>query len=206
MLACMAIALLLLDVDGVLLRHERSRRLAWLAAALERPGAAIDAALQAHGLEEAWTLGRIDTTTYLQQLGDALHCRVDETHWIGSRIASSAAQEAVVERLLTLPAGIALGVLSNNGPLIASVLEKQLPTLWPRLRGRVQCSATLGRRKPDPEAFLAAVQALQSTPAQTLLIDDLFANVRSARAIGFHAETVQDGGGLRRALRRHGVV
>jgi len=42
-------------------------------------------------------------------------------------------------------------------------------------------------------------------PARTLFVDDLFANVRGARAAGLHAETVRDGRGLGKVLKRYAV-
>jgi putative hydrolase of the HAD superfamily len=48
-------------------------------------------------------------------------------------------------------------------------------------------SAALGLRKPHPDAFRAAAAALAVPPAACLLVDDLPANVASARVVGMRA-------------------
>ncbi|WP_321169841.1 HAD-IA family hydrolase, partial [Stenotrophomonas sp. SG1] len=79
------------------------------------------------------------------------------------------------------------------------------PEPFPALQGRVFCSADFGLRKPAPAVFLRTLDALDVAPAHTLFVDDLFANVRGARAAGLHAETVRDGRGLGKVLKRYAV-
>ena len=105
-------------------------------------------------------------------------------------------------QVLQLP----LAVLTNNGALMAQALPTLLPELFPALQGRVFCSADFGLRKPAPEVFLRTLEALGVAPSRTLFVDDLFANVRGARAAGLHAETVRDGRGLGKVLKRYQIA
>lgn len=199
------IDLLLLDVDGVLLDYQRTRRVRHLAEALHVPDERVRHVLFESGLESAYDRGALATDAYLRQLGAGLQAdrHVDEALWIAARLAASRPRVDIVQRLLALPPALPLGVLTNNGSLMARVLPVALPLLHPRLQGRVLCSGMLGGRKPDPAVFLRGLQRLQVEPAHTLFVDDLFVNVRGARQAGLHAETVRDARSLGKVLKRY---
>ncbi|MBI0320704.1 HAD-IA family hydrolase [Streptomyces javensis] len=97
-------------------------------------------------------------------------------------------------------------MLTNNGALMQQALPTLLPELFPALQARVFCSADFGLRKPAPAVFLRTLEALGVAPSRTLFVDDLFANVRGARAAGLHAETVRDGRGLGKVLKRYRIA
>ncbi|HYQ25303.1 HAD-IA family hydrolase [Stenotrophomonas sp.] len=202
----MEIRLLLLDVDGVLLHYQRPQRVMHLAHALQRSSAQVQAALFDSGLEIAYDAGELDTAAYLDQLSEALQTHVDATTWLAARVAACRPQLAVVQRLLAIDERLPLGVLTNNGPLMAQVLPILLPGLHNRLQPRVLCSGMLGGRKPDPALFKRALQRLDVEARHTLFVDDLFVNVRGARAAGLHAETVRDGRGLGKVLKRYAIL
>lgn len=201
----MEIRLLLLDVDGVLLQYQRPRRVMHLAQALQRSSAQVQAALFDSGLETAYDAGALDTETYLGRLSEALQTHVDAPTWLAARVAACRPQAAVVQRLLAIDERLPMAVLTNNGPLMAQVLPVLLPELHARLQPRVLCSGMLGGRKPDPALFARALQRLDVEARHTLFVDDLFVNVRGARAAGLQAETVRDGRGLGKVLKRYGV-
>lgn len=197
------IELLLLDVDGVLLHCQHDERVRTLAQALHVSPMKLDSALRDEGLDRAYDSGVLDTPAYLQALSRRLQVQVDEAAWIEARVAASRPQEAVIHRLLALPAALRFGVLTNNGPMIAAVIARQLPALAPRLQGNILCSGTLGGRKPDPAVFARALHHLQALPQRTLFLDDLFVNVRGARHAGLQADTVHNARSLGRVLRRY---
>lgn len=199
----MRIDLLLLDVDGVLVQYQRAQRVLQLANALQVPTQAVQAALYDSGLEAAHDDGTLEGPAYLARLGERLGRTVDVATWIAARQAASHPQAAVLQRLqgLQLP----MAVLTNNGALMVQALPTLLPELFPALQGRVFCSADFGLRKPAPAVFLRTLDALGVVPSHTLFVDDLFANVRGARAAGLHAETVRDGRGLGKVLKRYAV-
>ncbi|MCM2524254.1 HAD-IA family hydrolase [Stenotrophomonas maltophilia] len=200
----MRIDLLLLDVDGVLVQYQRAQRVLHLAQALQVPTQTVQAALYDSGLEAAHDNGTLDGPAYLARLG-ALLCRtVDLATWTAARQAASHPQFAVLRRLQALK--LPMAVLTNNGALMQQALPTLLPELFPALRERVFCSADFGLRKPAPEVFLRTLEVLGVAPARTLFVDDLFANVRGARAAGLHAETVRDGRGLGKVLKRYRIA
>jgi 2-haloacid dehalogenase len=57
-----------------------------------------------------------------------------------------------------------------------------------------------GVAKPDPEIFRRACDRYKLTPEHTVFIDDLAANVESARALGFHGLHFTGAAALRRQL------
>ena len=199
----MRIDLLLLDVDGVLVHYQRAQRVLHLAQALDVSADAVQAALYGSGLEAAHDSGVLDGTTYLARLGGLLGRTVDVQTWTAARQAASHPQHAVLQRLEHLQ--VPLAVLTNNGALMVQALPQLLPGLFPALHGRVFCSADFGLRKPQPAVFQRVLDVLQVAPAHTLFVDDLFANVRGARAAGLHAETVRDGRGLGKVLKHYAV-
>ncbi|WP_295572498.1 HAD-IA family hydrolase [uncultured Stenotrophomonas sp.] len=200
----MRIDLLLLDVDGVLVQYQRAQRVLHLAKALALEPQHVQAALYDSGLEAAHDRGALDVPAYLAQLGALLGRTVDAATWIAARNAASHPQSAVLQRLemLQLP----MAVLTNNGALMKQAMPTLLPEVFPALQNRVYCSADFGLRKPAPEVFLRTLEALGAAPARTLFVDDLFANVRGARAAGLHAETVRDGRGLGKVLKRYAIL
>ncbi|MEG0186608.1 MAG: HAD-IA family hydrolase [Stenotrophomonas sp.] len=199
----MPIDLLLLDVDGVLVQYQRAQRVLHLAQALSVPAERVQAALYDSGLESAHDSGAVDGPTYLARMGAQLATTVALETWIAARHAASHPQPALLQRLQALQ--VPMAVLTNNGPLMVQALPSLLPPLFPRLHGRVFCSADFGARKPAPEVFLRTLDALGVAPVRTLFVDDLFTNVRGARGAGLHAETVRDGRGLGKVLKRYAV-
>lgn len=200
----MRIDLLLLDVDGVLVHYQRAQRVLNLAKALGVPTQAVQAALYDSGLEAAHDNGLLGGPAYLARLGELLHRTIDVDTWTAARQAASHPQRAVLQRLRALQ--LPMAVLTNNGALMKQALPSLLPELFPALLGRVFCSADFGLRKPAPEVFLRTLEMLDAAPAHTLFVDDLFANVRGARAAGLHAETVHDGRGLGKVLKRYRIT
>ncbi|QNH11467.1 hypothetical protein HEP75_00886 [Xanthomonas sp. SI] len=197
--------LLLLDFDGVLATYSRTARIAHLAAHCGCDPARVREVLFASGLETAYDGGDIATVAYLHRLGEGLGAHVDEADWIAARVAGSRGDPGVIERVLALADRIDIGVLTNNGALMAQAIPQIVPTLFPLLRGRVLCSGALGGRKPQAEVYRRALDHFGVAARQALFIDDLFVNVRGARAIGMPAETASGARALRRALARHGL-
>ncbi|MCC7635666.1 HAD-IA family hydrolase [Stenotrophomonas rhizophila] len=196
---------LLLDFDGVLVRHARHLRARHLAASLGCSAAQIQAALFDSGLEQQHDAG-LDSTDYLQQLGVALHTSVSVAHWQAARIAASPPQTGVIERVQRIARRLPIAILTNNGALMAQTIPLILPTLATALHGRILCSGALGGRKPDPAVYVQALARLGVRAERTLFIDDLFVNVRGARLAGLHAETANDSRGFNKVLKRYGLA
>jgi len=198
--------LVLFDFDGVLAHYRHDARLAALARVAGCTPAHVTAVLFESGLERQYDSGLLDTSTYLQRLGDGLGCRIDEAAWIASRVASSRVDPAVLALVAALAERMPIGVLSNNGALMAEAMRGILAPLFPMLDGRVLCSGAVGARKPDRAIFARALAHFDTAASATLFVDDLFVNVQGARAAGLHADTAVDARSLRQVLRRYGLA
>ena len=196
----------LFDFDEVLARYRHEARIAHLAAFAGCAHEHVREVLFTSGLETEYDGGAIDTATYLRRLGEGIGQPVDEARWLDSRIAGSGADEAVLAQVAALDPGLVLGVLTNNGVLMADAIPRIVASVYPRFAGRVLCSGALQMRKPDPAIFVQALDRLGWTAADTLFVDDSFANVQSARKVGLQADTVVDARSLRRVLKRFGVA
>lgn len=206
MLATTPPRLLLLDFDGLVADYSHAARIVALATHCNVEPAAVAQAIFGSGLEAAHDSGRIDAAGYLREITQALGSPLDEAGWIAARVAASRAKPQVVEMLGKLDPALVVGILSNNSALMLQAIRQIAPGLFPRLDGKVLCSAMLGVRKPAPEAFVAALAYFGVEARHALFVDDLFVNVRGARAAGLHAETARDARTLRKVLRRYRLL
>lgn len=198
--------LLLLDFDGVLAHYSHELRIAHLAGTAGCEPARVAEVLFASGLETEYDSGRIDTASYLRRLGDGLGCTVDEAAWIASRVAGNRADARVLGQVLAVAAHTPIGVLTNNGELMAQAMRGIVAPLFPMLEGRVLCSGALGLRKPDAAIFARALEHFGVAAAQVLFIDDTFVNVQGARKAGLQADTARDARALGRVLQRYRLL
>nr|WP_221301475.1 HAD-IA family hydrolase [Pseudoxanthomonas broegbernensis] len=194
------------DFDGVLARYRRERRIAHLAAHAGAGFARVREVLFESGLEARYDAGQVDTGDYLRALGEGIGAPVDETAWLAARLAGTDPDPRALARVAALDPALALGVLTNNGVLMARAIPQAVGSLYPRLEGRVLCSGRLGLRKPDPRVFRRALDRLGWDAASTLFVDDLFVNVQGARKAGLQADSVADARALGRVLKRYGLV
>lgn len=195
----------LFDFDEVLARYHHEKRIASLAAFAGCEHEHVRAVLFASGLETEYDSGHIETADYLRRLGEGLGAPIDEEAWLASRLAGSIADAAVLARVAALHDEISLGVLTNNGMLMAPAIARIIAPVHARFDGRVLCSGALKLRKPDNAIYLRALALLGWNAADTLFVDDRFANVQGARQAGLHADTVTDARSLGRVLARYGL-
>lgn len=197
---------LLLDFDNVLAHYQRGQRVARLAAYAGASFERVWQALYDSGLEARYDAGQVATADYLRGLGQAIGAAVDVQAWLEARIAATRADPQAVARLLAVDPGVPMGVLTNNGALMAQAIPRIVAPLYPRLHGRVLCSGSLGGRKPEPQVYLRALERLGWNAADTLFVDDLFVNVQGARRAGLQADSARDARALGRVLKRFGLA
>lgn len=196
----------LFDFDGVLAHYRRELRIGHLARFARAEHERVREVLFTSGLETQYDAGLIDTDTYLRRLSGGIGALIDIETWIGSRMAGSHADDGVLRRIQSLDSGLELGVLTNNGLLMAQAIPRIVAPMYARVEGRVLCSGGLRIRKPEPEIYRLALAQLGWNASETLFVDDVFANVQGARSVGLHAETVTDGRSLGKVLRRYSLI
>ena len=85
-------------------------------------------------------------------------------------------------------AGFKVGALTNNW---AGEGIDRFRALEPEFDAFVQ-SYLVGRRKPEPEIYNLACEALEVTPPEAVFLDDIGANLKPARALGMGTIKVND--------------
>lgn len=138
--------------------------------------------------------GEVSLEAFFESLpdDDAHHVRmvVDPASptFFGDAWAANAEMQAFVAEVAD--AGFATALVSN-------IVHEWIPT-WERViptdlafDARIY-SCVLGTRKPEPEIYLHAAEALGVAPAETLFLDDFEAMVDGARSVGMHAVHVTD--------------
>ncbi len=195
----------LFDLDGVLADYDRQARVTQLATWIGATPAAVHAAIYESGIEEAGDSGALDSAAYLAALGDHLGRPVPAEAWVAARRIATRARPDVLELAGRLEGRVTLGLLTNNGQLMAETLPQIVPALFPLFAGRAHAAAQFGASKPAAAAYLGCLAELGAAPARTLFIDDSAANVAGARAAGLHAHHYQGLEGLRRALHAFGL-
>ena len=193
----------LFDFDGVLAHYRHEVRIAHLAAHAGCASERVREVLFVSGLETEYDSGTIDTAAYLGRLGEGLGAMVDEDTWLASRMAGSTAIDGVLERIAALHPALSLGVLTNNGLMMARAIPRIVAPMAARIEGRVLTSGGLQMRKPAPATFTRALDVLGWDAGSTLFVDDKFTNVQGARDAGLHAETVTDARSFGKALKRY---
>lgn len=199
-------ALVLFDLDDVLVGYDHAKRLASLS---ERTGIApkiAHRALFTAGVEKAADAGELDVPGTLAALSAELGAPVTLEDWIASRAEAMSPRPEVLALAHAAAEGAQVAILTNNGLLLRDHLDRIHPPLFPLFSGRVYCSAQFGRRKPDPAIYLDCLAALGVAPADALFIDDKVANANGARAAGLKAHHYQGSSGLRSALQTHRLL
>ncbi|MBW8316107.1 MAG: HAD-IA family hydrolase [Hydrogenophaga sp.] len=199
-------ALVLFDLDDVLVGYDHAVRLASLSARTGIATKQVHRALFTTGVEKAPDQGALDVEGTLAALSAELGAPVSLDDWIASRAEAMAPRPEVLA-LAHAAADVAqVAILTNNGLLLRDHLHRLHPPLFPLFAGKVFCSAQFGRRKPDPAIYLDCVAALGVAPADALFIDDKVANANGARAAGLKAHHYQGSHGLRDALSTHRLL
>lgn len=130
--------------------------------------------------KDYWTavLGSCPTSTHLEAIVQS-----DAASWLHPNPLSLHAALRAAQR------GLRLAILSNAPLEIANSIDSRdwLAEFSPCL-----FSCSLGRVKPEPAAYLAALNALQARPDDVVFLDDRLENVVAARTIGMRAEVFTD--------------
>lgn len=200
-------ALLLFDLDDVLVHYDHGLRCAALARALgdRVPVAEIGRVLFGpDGLEFGCDRGEYDLGGYLDRLRDGHGWSLDADAFVAAREAATRLNLAMLAMCLRLEPQARLAVFSNNGAWIAEHAARILSPLDRLFPGRIVCSGALGLSKPEPAAFLACLERLGASPGETLFVDDKAANAEGARAAGLDAVHFTGAPALQHALRARG--
>jgi HAD superfamily hydrolase (TIGR01509 family) len=194
------------DMDGVLCRTHRDRRLALLSGWSGLSPAAIQAAIFASEFEDEAERGLLSADDYLLGVGERLGCPLTVEQWVQARRATIEPDHAMLALARQLGAEHRIGMFTNNPLLLKRHIGDVFPQVVDVFGAGAVFSAELGRSKPDPEAFTRLAAHLGADPGEILYFDDDARYVEGARRAGLHSEVARGEPAARASLAAHGVT
>lgn len=130
--------------------------------------------------------GEVDVPTFCAQFEDearALGFEVDATEVVGA--LSGEIRPQMVTAVRACSRRFKTACLTNNFLVSEEGIRPDVADVF-SLFDAVFESSKLGVRKPDPEFYRLACEALDVDPRETVFLDDLGINLKPAREMGMH--------------------
>jgi putative hydrolase of the HAD superfamily len=200
------ISTVLFDLDNVLCRYDRNAHIAHIA---QKAGVApeeVNDAIWQSGFDADADAGLFDTDAYLDGFRLRIGYPLSRAEWTEGRAKTTAADHDVLKLAQALRHKTKIAILTNNTTLVTDHLDAFLPELRPLFGAHIYASAALKQRKPFAEAYRLCLARISAAPDETLFIDDSLENVTGARRAGLRGHHFKSANGLRRALKRHGLI
>jgi len=135
-------------------------------------------------LMELFEVGAFDLQGFAERVSRAVGRDAEEGAFREAFLDAPLERPATYALVAGIPEGYAVGMLSNNVPLLCDRVREDPRTA--RIE-RFVFSNEIGARKPDAVAFMALAEGMQLAPHDIVFVDDAEANVEAARALGFRA-------------------
>nr|WP_283814329.1 HAD family phosphatase [Bradyrhizobium japonicum] len=194
------------DMDNVLCRYDRSKRVAYLAELAGATSEFVYKAIWESGFELLGDSGALEAADYLRGFGERIGYPLSLDEWVEARRRSMQADRAMLEIADSLRQTVNIAVLTNNTTLVADHIDTLLPDLRPLFGSRIYTSARFKSAKPDPRCYRLCVSELNVRPETVLFVDDLAANVAGAREAGLFAHHHTSVEAFRQALSERGLL
>lgn len=181
---------LLFDLGGVVLRLRPRACFEHWAALTDVPAAELGARFRIDDAYKAHETGAIDFPEYARRLSARLGIALAEEEWRdGWNALFADAFEGVVERLPAVARAIPTYAFTNTNAEHQAAWQARFGERLGAFE-RIYASWQIGRRKPDPNAFLWVARAMDVAPERILFLDDSVANIAGARSAGLQAAHV----------------
>lgn len=198
----------LFDMDDVVYAYTRADRIAYLAKVTGLEPAFINERIWSEGLEAAADGGAFPTPElYISSWRDRLGYPLAVKDWVEARrlgMRLIPGTLALIERLVA--AGTAVGVLTNNGPLVYEYRNTLAPDLARLVGDRFLVSSSFATMKPDPRVYLRALDRLGFSPQESFFTDDMPENIEGARAAGLRGAVFTTPAALEQELVAYGLL
>ena len=182
---------IIFDLGNVIVDVDARVTHARLAALGVEEGPAIFTLQQQAQLCDEFETGRMDASTFLQQLQARVGAHIDQADlkhaWEGMVLETRAHRLGTLKQLR---AHYQVFCLSNTNRIHYDYLNAQLQAQYgidqlDSLFDRAYYSFTVGHRKPDVEIYQYVIDDAQIDPSRTLFIDDLPANLVAPAKLGW---------------------
>lgn len=198
--------LVLFDLDDVLCRYDKARRLQVLSGLSGNSVAEIDRLVWASGFEALADAGAMSAEDYLTGFNARLGLSLTRKEWAEIRRAGMTPWPEALALVAAVKREARVAILTNNGFLFGEMLGTLYPELEPLFGDTILTSARYGTKKPDPEIYRAALKDLGATPDTTLFTDDKPWNVTGAERAGLRGHVFVSIEELSAWLRAQGVL
>lgn len=135
-------------------------------------------------LIELFEVGAFDLPTFQTRLSAALGRDADVAAFRSAFLDAPLERAATYGLLSGIPDDYAVGILSNNVPVLCDRFRDDARTA--RVE-RFVFSNEIGARKPDAAAYMTLAEGLQLAPHEIVFVDDAARNIAAAQALGFQA-------------------
>lgn len=179
----MAVAAFIFDIGNVLIPFDFNRAIRRIAPRCADPFTALPP--EANALTKSYESGQIAKPEFLHRAMALLRYRGAEAEFVAAWQDIFEENRAMTALVARLRQRYPLYLLSNTSDLHVAYFEAKYP-VFQHFRGAVY-SHLAGCVKPDREIFEQAIRKFGVSPAATVFVDDLAANVAGARAVGFQA-------------------
>jgi glucose-1-phosphatase len=197
--------LYLFDFDKTLYAYDFRKRLPALSRVSGLSEYHLAKTWWAGGYEVRAELGEWKTADeYLDQFAEVTGARITLDQWCEARHEASTPNTGVVDALRLASTLGMVSLFSNNPPPFVATLARMAPDVAAILKQNVLVSCEIGIRKPDPAAYVAAVQHYGARTTDTFFVDDSAANIAGAEKVGitaFHYTASADVPALNAAIR-----
>lgn len=172
----------LFDIGNVLVRFDFSKAYRAIA---EQSAATHDADTLARfeAIKHRYEDGQIGRQEFLERAFEALSYRGTESDWIAAWQGIFTENKPMIELVRALRGRFPLYLLSNTNCLHVEGLFRDFEFFT--LFNGATYSHVAGASKPEARIFEIACQEHELTPATTFFIDDLPANIATAKQLGF---------------------
>jgi HAD superfamily hydrolase (TIGR01509 family) len=139
----------------------------------------------AAGYEVRAELGEWKTATeYLEKFAEVTGARLTLDQWCEARHEASTPNVGVVNALRLASTLGTVSLFSTHPPPCVATLATMAPDVAAILGDNVLVSCEIGIRKPDPAAYLAAVEHYGAKATDTYFVDDSASNIAGAQKDG----------------------
>lgn len=191
---------LLFDLGGVIVDIDFRRVFDAWSAYSGVPSATLGARFTQDAHYERHERGEISAAEYFESLRSSLGIRLtDEEFERGWNAIFSGEIPGIPQMLHRAKQHFPLYVFSNSNTVHQACWMREYASTLSVFR-RVFVSCDLGKRKPEPEAFMAVAREIGVPLPKILFFDDLEANVAAARKLGMQALHVRSAADVGRAL------
>jgi HAD superfamily hydrolase (TIGR01509 family) len=206
-IAPVSIQLVIFDMDDVLARLDRVRRLDMLAEMTGKTPAFLHETIWGSDFESGAEAGAYPTgAEYLEEFNHRTGCRLSRADWIRARREAMTPDHEVLDIVATVKELTMVAMLTNNGSLLRASLGEIFPEAVRLFGRRAHASFEFGARKPDPAVFERLLARYAIPAPAAVFIDDAPDFVAGARNAGLHAIRFTDAQTLRGELAKFGLA